>query len=90
MTRMTFFSLAAVALIGTACERHSANELTGESAPGHAPTEIPQNPAGSGPVSAEDKKGATTGQKYGEGRETSPAALGATPPPRGSFFPGNK
>jgi hypothetical protein len=92
MTRMTFFSLAAVAVLGTACERHSASELTGEStSPIHLPAEVPQNPAGSGPISPEDKHGATSGQKYGEGKETTPAALGATPAPKGSsFFPNNK
>jgi hypothetical protein len=90
---MTLFSLAAVAMIGTACERHPASELTGEhaGAPLQAPSEVPQNPAGSGPTSPEDKKGASSSQKYGEQKETTPAALGATPAPKGSsFFPGNK
>jgi hypothetical protein len=92
MTRMIFFSLAAVAVIGTACERHPASELTGEhGAPGQVAPEVPQNPAGAAPVSAEDKHGVTSGPKYGDQKETAPAALGATPAPRGSsFFPGNK
>jgi hypothetical protein len=89
---MTFFSLAAVAMLGTACERHSASELNAEgTSPIHLPPEVPQNPAGSGPISPEDKHGTTTGQKYGEGQEATPAALGATPAPKGSsFFPSNK
>ena len=84
MTRMTFFSLAAVAMFATACERHPASELTGEhaGAPLQAPAEVPQNPAGSGPVSTEEKPAQ---------KETAPAAASATPAPRGSsFFPGNK
>jgi hypothetical protein len=90
---MILLSLAAVAVIATAaCERHSASELTGESvSPINPPAEVPHNPSGAGPISSEDKKGSTSGQKYGEGKETTPAALDATPAPKGSsFFPSNK
>ena len=92
MTRMTFFALAAVAMLGTACEQHSARELTGEStAPLQLPPEVPQNPAGAGPTSPEDKHGTASGQKHGDEKEATPAALGATPAPKGSsFFPANK
>ena len=92
MTRMNLFCLAAVAMLGTACERHSASELKEEAiSPLSAPAEVPQNPAGSGPISTEDKHGAAGGQKHGDEKETAPAALGATPAPKGSsFFPGNK
>ncbi|MDB6169321.1 MAG: hypothetical protein JWM88_2185 [Verrucomicrobia bacterium] len=93
MTRTTLYALAAVAVLGTAaCERHSASELAGEStAPIHLPAEVPQNPAGAGPISPEDKHGAPGSQKHGDEKDAAPAALGATPAPKGSsFFPGNK
>ncbi len=88
---MTFFSLAAVAMFATACERHSASELTGEQPGGplHPPADVPQNPGGSGPISTEDKNGSASDQKYGEQKHDAPAALGATPK-GSSFFPGNK
>lgn len=88
MTRMTFFTMAAVAMLCTACERHPASELADEHG-GPAATvhgEVQRNPAGSGPVNPEVKDGVTTGQKL-EPKVEAPA----TPAPKGSsFFPSNK